>query len=476
MVRLSKPERNRKARIKELIDKGCGLSLLKVCKEVSIYTTIALITRLPTVNVKPCMLNLKPILLLILLLGCQQQAPDDGRKPVSVFVLPISSDQMGFFAWAETEFEQQWPDVDIQIEQFPGSSLKDYEIKLRLRYASGNAPDIWYFRENELAEYVDLGLIAPAPDYIERIVQENSVNEMIRQAPYFDGICYGIVHHAGWTVLYYNKAHFREAGLDPDSPPTTWDELVAYADRLTLRAPDNTIKRTGFSLRKTGYKQGTAEKWLTFFYSAGGVPFNESGTVSYFDSEAARAAFTLYNSVLFDKNIDSVTLDGDQRGFGQGRVSMFIREDHVIYWLNENFPEIEYGIAPIPPLNTTYPSFSSGGAFPMVVNQESQHKEEAWRFLEFLLQDEVYLRYVRAVKAQPVLLSVAELPEFKDNPMLQVYRNQPVYLPPKFAHDRYSLELIGTYVERFAYGHLSVEETIERMTQEINVQLQLAAP
>ena len=411
-----------------------------------------------------------------LLLACQQEPPGDGRKPVSVFVLPISSDQMGFFDWAEEEFEKQRPDVDIQIEQFPGSSLKDYEIKLRLRYASGNAPDIWYFRENELAEYVDLGLIDPAPDYIERIVQENSVNDMIREAPYFNGICYGIVHHAGWTVLYYNKAHFREAGLDPERPPTNWNELIDYAERLTQRDPDGTLLRTGLSLRKTGYKQGTAEKWLTFFYSAGGVPFDETGTISYFDSEAGKAAFELYETVLFDKNIDSVTLDGDQRGFGQGRVSMFIREDHVIYWLSENFPEIEYGIAPIPPLDSTHTSYSSGGAFPMVVNSESPHKEESWRFLEFLLQDDAYLRYVRAVKAQPVLYSVAERPEFKGNPMLQIYRNQPVYLPPKFAHDKYSLELIGTYVERFAYGHLTAQETVERMTGEINAQLRLRAP
>lgn len=412
--------------------------------------------------------------LIVVLPSCSnREASEEGPAEVSVFVLPISTDQMAYFDWAEGEFERMHPDIDIQVEQFPGSSLKDYEIKLRLRYASGNAPDIWYFRENELAEYVDLGLITPAPDYIEEIVQTNSVNEMIREAPYFDGVCYGIVHHAGWTVLYYNKEHFREAGLDPERPPRTWDELLDYAERLTVRAPDGTVERAGISLRKTGYKQGTAEKWLTFFYSAGGVPFNEDGTVSYFDSEAGQAAFGLYDTVLFDKKLDSVTHGGDQRGFGQGRVSMFIREDHVIHWLGENFPDIEYGIAQIPTLDTTLTSYSSGGAFPMVVNSESPHQEEAWRFLEFLLQDEPYLRYVRAVNAQPILKSVADLPEFTDNPLLQTYRNQPVYLPPKFAHDRYSLELIGTYVERFAYGHLSAEETLERMTREINAQLKL---
>ena len=412
---------------------------------------------------------------ILLLPGCTpgDSESNSSLREVRVFILPINSDQMGFFAWAEHEFEQRHPGVDIVIEQFPGSSLKDYEIKLRLRYASGNAPDIWYFRENELAEYINQGLVAPAPDYIERIVQENSVNEMIRQAPYFNGICYGAVHHAGWTILYYNKDHFRDAGLDPERPPNTWDEMMDYAEKLTIRDSDGTIERAGISLRKTGYKQGTAEKWLTFFYSAGGVPFDSAGSVSYFDSEASRAAFDFYGEVLFDKQIDSVNLDGDQRGFGQGRVAMFIREDHVIHWLSENFPDIDYGMAPIPPKDTTLTSYSSGGAFPMVVNSESPHQEDAWRFLEFLLQDAPYQRYVQTVNAQPILKSVADLPEFKDNELLQIYRNQPVYLPPKFAHDKYSLEIIGSYVERFAYGHLSAEETVERMTNDINVQLRL---
>ncbi len=403
----------------------------------------------------------------------QQPAEGDGaRKQISVFILTISTDQVGFFDWAEAAYEAAHPDVDIQIEQFPGSSLKDYEIKLRLRYASGNAPDIWYFRENELAEYVELGLLAEAPAYIEKIVQENSVNEMIQQAPYFDGKCYGIVHHAGWTMLYYNKSHFREAGLD--HPPRDWQEMLDFGEQLTRRDAAGNVTRAGISLRKTGYKQGTAEKWLTFFYSAGGVPFDETGQVSYFDSEAGEAAFDFYDEVLFKRHIDSITLDGDQRGFGQGTVSMFIREDHVIHWLAEHFPDVDYGVAPIPPRDTTLTSYSSGGAFPMVVNSESPNKEEAWRFLEFLLSDDVYLRYVTAVRAQPILKSVAALPQFSDDPRLVTYATQPVYLPPKFAHDKNSLEVIGTYVERFAYGHLTAEEALRRMTDEINTQMRLS--
>ena len=36
-------------------------------------------------------------------------------------------------------------------------------------------------------------------------------------------------------VLYWNKAAFKEAGLDPNKPPENWDELVEYGKKLTVR-------------------------------------------------------------------------------------------------------------------------------------------------------------------------------------------------------------------------------------------------
>lgn len=418
-------------------------------------------------------MRLTLLLILILLAGCRpdRAASDDGRIPLRLYLLLINTGQVAFFDWAEQQYEARHPGVDVIVEQFPGTSLKDYEIKLRLRYASGQAPDIWSLRENELTTFVENGLVRPAPASIAEIVHTQSINDLIRQAPIYNDTVYGLVHHAGWTMLYYNRAHFREAGLDPDRPPRTWDEMLEYADRLTVRNPDGTLERAGISLRKVGYKPGTAEKWLSFFYSAGGVPFNEDGTDSYFDSEAGRAAFQFYQEVL-DRGYDDVTFDGDQRGFGQGRVSMFVREDHVIAWMAEHYPEVDYGVAHIPTLDTTLTSYSSGGAFPFVVSNQSAYPDEAWRFLEFLLEDAIYLRYIELVRAQPNYLGVARLPQYWDDPYLRVYRTQPVRVPPKFAHDKYSLERIGEYVERFTYGRITLEETLRRMNEEIDRGLQ----
>lgn len=395
----------------------------------------------------------------------------EGRIPIRVFVLLISTRQVEFYQWAEREYERLHPDVDIQIDQFPGTSLKDFEIKIRLQYASQQSPDIWYHREDLLSEFVNLDLLVPAPPYIEQMVRENSLNEMVREAAYFDGVCYGIAHSAAWTALYYNKDMFREAGLDPERPPRTWAEMLDMADRLTVRSPGGAIQRAGISLRKSGYKRGTAEKWLTFFYTAGGVPFNEAGTKSYFDSPAGEAAFAFYQAVL-EKNIDSVEMEGDQQGFGQGRVAMLIRELHMVDWLRRNYPDLDFGVAPIPNYDPQLPAFSSGGAYPFVVSKDSKHPEEAWRFIEFLMQDVPYSRYMTTVGELPMLKSVAMQPAFYGDPFRRVFIEQAVRESPKFPHDKRSMEIVGAYIERFAYGNLTLEETLTRMTKDVDAHLQ----
>ena len=405
----------------------------------------------------------------LLLAGCsgnERAMSEDDRIPVRVAILLISTKQVAYYQEAERLFEEANPNVDIIIEQFPGVSLKDFEIKLRLRFSSGKAPDIFHAGQSIAAEYAHLDLLAEAPPFIEAMVQDNSLNEMIEQAPYFNDTCYGMTADAAWTVLYYNKQMFADAGLDPDQPPRTWDELLDYADLLTQRRADGAPTRAGLSLRKTGYKIGTAEKWLTFLYSAGGQPFSEDGTETRFNTQAGREALDFYRTVLFDKNIDSVTLEGDQQGFGQERVAMFLREVHVIRWLKENYPDVDFGVGPVP---GKVQSVTSGGPYLWVVSKDSPHQEAAWRFIQFLMQDDMYSRYVEIGGVLPVTRSVAA--QYAHDEHLKVFLDQDVAAPAPFPRVGRALDMLGAYVERFCYGHIDAEEMLDRAQRDIDALL-----
>ena len=135
----------------------------------------------------------------LLLAGCGGGAAPvlEGRRtPVRLNLLLISAKQVEHFQWVEQAFEAENPNIDLIIEQFPGSSLKDFEIKLRLRFSSRQAPEVFHVHENVAAELARLGLLAPALPEVERFVQTESRTEMIRQAPYFAGTCFGITSDA----------------------------------------------------------------------------------------------------------------------------------------------------------------------------------------------------------------------------------------------------------------------------------------
>jgi len=62
----------------------------------------------------------------------------------------------------------------------------------------------------------------------------------------YNGHSYGLPFETDVRVLFYNKTLFQQAGLDPDKPPTTWDELWADADKLDAKNPDGTWNRIAF--------------------------------------------------------------------------------------------------------------------------------------------------------------------------------------------------------------------------------------
>jgi multiple sugar transport system substrate-binding protein len=63
----------------------------------------------------------------------------------------------------------------------------------------------------------------------------------------FYGKAYGLPIYTDTRLLWWNKAHFKQAGLNPDQPPRTWTEFRQYARRLTLRGGDGGIAQLGFA-------------------------------------------------------------------------------------------------------------------------------------------------------------------------------------------------------------------------------------
>jgi sn-glycerol 3-phosphate transport system substrate-binding protein len=104
------------------------------------------------------------------------------------------------------------------------------------------------------------------------------------------GKTWGIPFQRSTIVMYYNKDAFREAGLDPESPPATWDELVEAGKKLTKKSGDQ-VERWGAMIPSTGYPY-----WMfgALTKQNGQVLMNGDGNETYYDAAATVEALNYW--------------------------------------------------------------------------------------------------------------------------------------------------------------------------------------
>ena len=147
---------------------------------------------------------------------------------------------------------------------------------------------------------------------------------------------------------------------------------------------------------------------------------------------------------------------------------MFLREPHVIGWLDDNYPDLDFGVAPIP---KDVASVSYGGSYLWTVSKDSPYPDEAWQFVDFLMSDEVYARYAVVGGIIPMTKPVAALPQYSENPYLKVFIEQDAAVVPPFPRMARASEIIGAYVERFCYGDIGIDDMLERAQRDVDALL-----
>lgn len=132
------------------------------------------------------------------------------------------------------EYEKLYPDVKIESLYIP---IGDLGTKLTAAYGAGNPPDIvkngaWLMtsdiQKGNLAPVDESALGLPEGETLQSYFEPGALDPVS-----FDGQTYGIPTDFNSVSLWYRKDRFEEAGLDPNTPPTTWEEVVEFNEKLT---------------------------------------------------------------------------------------------------------------------------------------------------------------------------------------------------------------------------------------------------
>ncbi|WP_019908444.1 ABC transporter substrate-binding protein [Paenibacillus sp. HW567] len=123
---------------------------------------------------------------------------------------------------------------DIKVKPVYTGNYGDNTVKIQAGVQAKQPPDVAVMMSTELYSMLDMNAIIPLDDFIAKDAdyQKDDFYPAFVEDTQADGHTYSVPFQRSTIILYYNKDMFKAAGLDPNKPPTNWDELVQYAQKL----------------------------------------------------------------------------------------------------------------------------------------------------------------------------------------------------------------------------------------------------
>jgi multiple sugar transport system substrate-binding protein len=355
------------------------------------------------------------------------------------------------------DFEALHPGIKVEVEQLTWKSGLE---KIQAAVASGTQPDLCELGSTWLPRFSYEGLLEDVTDAYHARADSFIMWESAR----WKGRVYGLPWVQGSRVVFYNRQLFSRAGLDPDNPPRTWNELMDTARKIS--ALGKNIK--GFGLN-VGERYILYKKFMAFAWGNGGGILDGDMRQSIFNSEANLEALKFYCELARYSLLEKQeVLD---HYFKSGMLGMQISGA----WNLKNYaleaPQLDFDVALVPK-----PSYASGshssfaGAEMLVVFKNSKMQTQSLELAEFLQDYPQAKRLSLAVGSVfPTAKQAIRDSTFIKNKRLNVFIQQGFTSSTPPAHPGW-LEMedaINDALENVLYGRISPEEALLQADRQI---------
>ncbi|MGG4490865.1 ABC transporter substrate-binding protein [Metabacillus idriensis] len=323
-----------------------------------------------------------------ILAGCSSGEEKEGKVTLNLF--SNKSENINTYKGLIEEFEAENPDIRIKFDSPP-----EAETVLRTKLIKNDIPDVMLIAGN--ATYGELGRAGVLEDFADSELIDSiqpSYLDMIDRlvGPEKDGV-YGLPYATNANTVIYNKQKFEELGLEV---PKTWDEFIAVLEKakaageipiyLTLKdAWTGMISLNSLGGNLAG--EEFAEK-------------KSSGKTSFVKSYDEVADKLLTLAEYGHKDNFGIAYGDGNNAFAAGEGVMYIQGNWAIPEILKANPEAELGVFPMPVTNDPEQNkLVSGVDVLLTISKDSEHKREAEKFLEFMLEKETAKRYIDEQKA-----------------------------------------------------------------------------
>ena len=301
---------------------------------------------------------------------------------------------------------------DIKVEAIYQGSYDDSLTKLRTVGGTDEAPAIVQVFEIGTKYMSESGFITPMQEFIDAdgfdvsILEDNILNYYS-----LDGKLYSMPFNASNAVMYYNKDLFKEAGLDPENPPTTFSEMIEAAEKLSE------VTDYGFTMATIGwfFEQLMANSGALYLNNDNGR--GGDATEALVNSPEGVAIFEWLNEMNKAGTFNNYgsTWDSPRGPFFAGQVGMYFDSTANVRHVIDNSAH-EVGTAPLPHMDNQEPQgLIIGGASVWITNQVSEEEQNAaWEFVKFLTKPDVQAEWAASTGYFPITPAAYEEETLKE--------------------------------------------------------------
>lgn len=315
------------------------------------------------------------------------------------------------------EFKKLYPKVDISV-------VDDANSVLDTRLAAGNPPDLY------TGTFGAMPLKYAKAEKLVNLEKYDGYKQIeAKLDPRFSGRAYDGVYYVPWlattTMMIYNKEIFQKAGLDPNKPPTTIDEFLAYSKKIYSLPSEGKNRYFGAvmwndALTFGGWYWAMIAPLYYTFNQGKYTLLNKAGTDIVFDRPGSKMSEML----TFCKKVQAYAPDsmGGNKDFFGRNIGMWLQFGYG--WKN-NFKNAAGGkpmvigkdvaVAPMPVMKKgDLPYSVFDGRSLMVFHSNPKKEKIVWLLIQFMMsRDDLYIAACKDLNMLPTMTHVEKDPYFR---------------------------------------------------------------
>lgn len=361
------------------------------------------------------------------------------------------------------DFEKENPGIHVDVQNIPMTAAHE---KLLTAFAADGLPDVCQLGNTWLPEFAMLDALEPLQPFVDR-------SKVIDPADYFPGVwdtnivngtLYGVPWYVDTRLLFYRKDLLAEAGIQ--QAPRTWAEF-----EQAMAAVKRHVGPQRYAIMMP---LNEFEQQLSFALQQDDPLLRDHDNYGNFRSPGFRKALAFYANMYeqgWAQKVSETQISNVWYEFFNGSFAFYLSGPWNVREFRLRQPpgmEGKWGTMPLP--GPDGPGAGIAGGASLVIMRQSQHKDAAWKLIEFLSRPQQQARFHAIIGDLPPRRSTWQFPSLREDPLAQAFGDQleRVKATPKVLEWERIVQEMRLVTERVVRGGESQEDAVQELDKRVD--------